>query len=160
MPENHSLTDFLADTVSTARAVGPFTPVRALFIHLGHELVAANLQRQLRPTSSSVILLAGLIIYISGAEADPIWTGVTLHCFSMPTDRKQWYRRHRTPWDPQLTQCLHTQLQKTWRGTHTCRGGTADTGTPLIYSVALRKCLAPSLSHSLDLRGLNICYPY
>lgn len=72
MPENHSLTDFLADTVSTGRAVGSFTAVRALFIHLGHELVAANLQGQLRPTSSSVILLAGLIIYISGVEADPI----------------------------------------------------------------------------------------
>lgn len=72
MPENHSLTDFLADTVSTGRAAGPFTPVRALFTHLGHELVAANLQGQLRPTSSSVILLAGLIIYVSGVEADPI----------------------------------------------------------------------------------------
>lgn len=72
MPENHSLTDFLADTISTGRAVGPFTPVRALFIHLGHELVAGNLQGQLRPASSSVILLAEFIIYISGVEADPI----------------------------------------------------------------------------------------
>jgi len=34
MPENHSLGDFLAD-VSTGRAVGPFTPARALFMHLG-----------------------------------------------------------------------------------------------------------------------------
>lgn len=71
MPENHSLTDFLADTISAGRAVGPFTPVKALFIHLGHELVAGNLQGQLRP-ARSVILLAELIIYISGVEADPI----------------------------------------------------------------------------------------
>lgn len=72
MPENHSLKDFLADVVSTGRAVGPFTSVRALFIRLGHKLVAANLQGQLRPTSSCVILLARHIIYISGVEAAPV----------------------------------------------------------------------------------------
>lgn len=72
MPENHSLKDFLAEVVSTGRAVGPFTPVRALFIYLGYELVAANLQGQLRPTSSYVILLAGFFICISGVEAAPV----------------------------------------------------------------------------------------
>lgn len=71
MPENHGLRDFLADVVSTGRAAGPFTPICALFTHLGQELVAASPQGQLRRTSSCAILLAGLIIYISGVEATP-----------------------------------------------------------------------------------------
>lgn len=148
MPENHNLTDFLADTVSTGRALGPFTPVRALFTHLGYELVAANLQGQLRPTSSSVILLAGLIISISRVEADPIWTGVTLHPTAFPCQQMGSSDIEGTgPLEtPQFTLCLHTQLQKTWGRTHKLRGGTADTGTTLTYSVALRKRLAPSLS--------------
>lgn len=71
MPEKHNLQDFLADVVSTGRAVGPFDPVRALFIHLGYGLVAANLQGQPSPNSSCVILLARLIIYISVGRNSP-----------------------------------------------------------------------------------------
>lgn len=88
MPEKHNLKYFLADVVSIGRAVGPFAPVRALFIHLGYGLVAANLQGQPSPTSSCAILLARLIIYISVGRSSPSlnWGHTLPHCFSMPTD--------------------------------------------------------------------------
>lgn len=147
MPENHSLTDFLADTVSSGRAVGPFTPVRALFTHLGHELVAANLQGQLRPTSSSVILLAGLIIYTSVVEAGPIWTGVTLLTTVFPCQQMGSSDTEGTgPLGTPNSLCACIPSYRRLGRTHMSRGGTADTGTRLIYRVALRKCLAPSLS--------------
>lgn len=71
MPENRSLRDFSADVAPTGRAAGPFTPICALFIHLGLELVAASLQGQLRRSSSCAVFLAGLPIYIPGVGATP-----------------------------------------------------------------------------------------